>query len=109
MRIQQQHDEEQKQFVNYLLQIGEENEFTYPNIGEDFIKLYDNMVFDKEVELLIFKIFFNIKDNYNNKDIYVNYIKDQAILTIKNEDVNDINKQIIDIFSGKAQEFLLAD
>ena len=40
---------------------------------------------------------------------YIDYIKDRAILTLKNEDADDINEKIINIFPGISQEFLSAD
>ena len=107
MRIQ---DVEQKQFVDYLLQIGEGKENTYTEIGDDIIKLHDDMVFNEEtVELLISNIFDNIDNNYLNNENYINYIKNRAILTLRNDDVDDINEKIINIFPGDAQEFLSAD
>ena len=59
------------------------------------------MVFNEEtIDLLVSNIFDNIDNNYlNNKD-YVDYIKNRAILTLKNDDVDDINKKIVNIFSG---------
>jgi ATP-dependent DNA helicase PIF1 len=113
MRINQQQDEEQKNFVKYLLQIGEGREFIHTDIGEDVVKLPDDMMIinDEKPELLISTVFDNLKNkfsNENDKD-YLNYIKDRAILTTKNEDVDKINEQIIDIFPGDAQEFLSAD
>ena len=107
MRIQ---DNEQKQFVNYLLQIGEGKELVYPEIGEDIIKLQDDITLNNEnVDSLITEIFGNINDNYKDTANYIDYIKDRAILSTKNEDVDDINKQIINMFPGDAQEFLSAD
>lgn len=107
MRIQ---DNEQKQFVDYLLKIGEGKELVYSNIGEDMIKLQDDIILnDQNINSLIFTTFNNIIDKYNNNDNYINYIKDRAILTIKNEDVDDINEQIINLFPGIAHEFLSAD
>ena len=90
MRIQ---DNEQKQFVNYLLQIGEGKELVYPEIGEDIIKLQDDITLNNEnVDSLITEIFGNINDNYKDTTNYIDYIKDQAILSTKNDDINDINK-----------------
>jgi len=108
MRVQ---DNGQNQFVNYLLQVGEGKELVYTNIGEDMIKLQDDIIFNNEdVKSLIFEIFGNINDiNYNDSDNYINFIRNRAILTTKNEDVDEINKQIINMFPGNAQEFLLVD
>ena len=84
MRIQQSQDDEQKQFVDYLLQIGEGKESTHPELGEDIIELPENMIFkDEKIESLISEIFNNINDNFNDQKNYINYIKDRAILTVK--------------------------
>ena len=107
MRVQ---DESQQEFVDYLLQIGEEKEPVYEDIGEDIIKLDDNLVFNNEtLESLISEIFDNLDDNFYYNEDYADYIKDRAILTLKNDDVDDINEQIINAFPGVSQEFLLAD
>jgi hypothetical protein len=107
MRIQ---DAEQQQFVDYLLQIGEGKETTHSYIGEDIIRLDDDMVFNEEtIDLLVSNIFDNIDNNYLNNENYVDYIKNRAILTLKNDDVDDINEKIVNIFPGQAQEFLSAD
>ena len=45
MRVQ---DESQQEFVKYLLKLGEGEEPTYDYIGEDIIKLDDDLVFDDE-------------------------------------------------------------
>jgi len=59
------------------------------------------MILDNDkLESLISKVFYNLDNNYNNNENYINYIKDRAILTIRNEDVDDINEQIINIFPG---------
>ncbi len=57
----------------------------------------------------ISKIFYNLNENYSNDQTYVDYIKDRAIFTLKNKDVDSINEQIINIFLGEAKEFLSAD
>jgi ATP-dependent DNA helicase PIF1 len=68
------------------------------------------MVLDSnEIESLISKTFYNLDANYNDQSNYIDYIKNRAILTTKNEDVDDINEQINNIFPGIAQEFLSAD
>ncbi len=108
MRVQ---DAMQKQFVDYLLKIGEGKETIHENIGEDIIQLPNEIIFDENDTIVSFisKIFYNLNENYSNDQTYVDYIKDRAILTPKNEDVDSINEQIINIFSGEAKEFLSAD
>ena len=51
----------------YLLQIiNEGKELVYPEIGEDMIKLQDDITLNNEnVNSLITEIFGNINDNYN--------------------------------------------
>src|SRR2546429_5449638 len=96
MRIQ---DDEQKQFVDYLLRIGEGKELVHSNVGEDMVKLQNDITLDDDdVKSLISEIFGNINDYDKNTDDYINYIKDRAILTTKNEDVDEINEQIINNF-----------
>ena len=48
---------------------------------------------------------------YKNTANYIDYIKNQAIYLVqkKNDNVNDINKQIINIFLENVQEFLSAN
>src|SRR6266540_7380321 len=108
MRVQ---DAMQKQFVDYLLKIGEGKETIYENIGEDIIQLPNEIIFNENDTIVSFisKIFYNLNENYSNDQTYVDYIKDRAILTPKNEDVDSINEQIINIFPGEAKEFLSAD
>ena len=85
-------------------------EITYTEIGDDIVKLHDDMVFNKEtIELLISNIFDNIDNNYLNNENYINYIKNRVILILKNDNVDDINEKIINIFPEETQEFLSAD
>ncbi len=58
------------------------------------------MILDNDkLELLISKVFYNLDNNYNNNENYINYIKDRVILIIRNENVDNINEHIINIFS----------
>ena len=53
---------------------------------------------DNKLESLISNVFYNLENNYNynsNYINYINYIKNKAILITKNENVDNINKQII--------------
>ena len=98
MRVQ---DESQQEFVKYLLKLGKGEEPTYDYIGEDIIKFDDDLVFDDEnLESLISEVFDNLNDNYYFNEDYADYIKDRVILILKNDDVDDINEKIINIFSG---------
>src|SRR5690349_2955504 len=48
MRVQQQENVEQKNFVDFLLNVGEGKVEVDTNLGDDYIKLPDDIVFDKE-------------------------------------------------------------
>src|SRR6266542_859239 len=91
MRVQ---DAMQKQFVDYLLKIGEGKETIHKNIGEDIIQLPNKIIFDENNTIVFFisKIFYNLNENYANNQTYVDYVKDRAIFTPKNEDVDSINE-----------------
>ena len=96
MRVQ---DEEQKQFVDYLLRIGEGKEPVHGEVGEDMVKLPDEMIInDESVDSLISKVFGDINEKYKSAGNFVDYIKDRAILTSKNEDVDAINERVIKKF-----------
>ena len=61
------------------------------------------MILDNDkLKSLISKVFYNFNNNYNNNKNYINYIKNRVILIIKNENIDNINKQIINIFSKQA-------
>ena len=82
----------------------------YPELGEDIFRLQNDMIFnDEKIESLISEIFYNINDNFNDYGNYINYIKDRAIFTVKNDDVDNINEQIINIFPGESQVYFSAD
>ena len=106
MRVQQQNNIEQKNFVDFLLRVGEGKEPIHLDIGDDIIKLPDDIVLDSEnIKDLISEVFNDINSNYKNND----YLRDRAILTTKNVDVEEINQQILEIIPGENYEFLSAD
>jgi len=43
-----------KQFVDYLLKIGEGKEIVYDNVGKDMIKLPNKIIFDKNISIKLF-------------------------------------------------------
>jgi ATP-dependent DNA helicase PIF1 len=106
MRVQHQYDIEQKKFVDFLLKVGKEEEQVYNDIGEDIIRLPDDIIFDNEnIDELISSIFYNINLNYKDK----NYIRDRVILTTKNMDVEEINQKVLEQIPEEIYEFLSAD
>jgi len=109
MRVQ---NEEQKQFVDYLLRIGEGKKSVYGEVGEDMVKLPDEMIInDESVDSLISEVFGDLNEKYKSADNFVNYIKNRAILTSKNKDVDAINERVIKNFDKDepTHVFLSAD
>ena len=60
---------------------------------------------DENLESLISEVFDNLNDNYNYNEDYANYIKNRAILTLKNDDVDDINEKLLIFFLEKLKNF----
>ncbi len=58
------------------------------------IKLSNKIIFNKNSSIILFisKIFYNLDNNYKNMKIYINYIKNRTIFTLKNEDIDNINE-----------------
>ena len=91
MRIQNQENVEEKNFVDFLLKVGEGKIEVDSDLGNDYIKLPDDIVFDKTTfNELISEIFKDINTKYQTND-YNDYIKDRVILSTKNNDVEEIN------------------
>ena len=98
--------------MDYLLRIGEGKETVHGEVGEDMVKLPDEMIInDESVDSLISKVFGDINEKYESAGNFVNYIKDRAILTSKNEDVDAINERVIKNFNKdeRTHVFLSAD
>ena len=101
MRIQQQDDVEQKNFVDFLLQVGEGKIPVDSDIGEDFIRLPDEIVLDTEnLDNLISEVFNDINLYYQDSD----YIKQRAILSTRNDDVDYINEHILNKLPGSDED-----
>ena len=76
------------------------------------VKLPDEMIInDESVDSLISEVFGDINEKYESADNFVDYIKDRAILTTKNEDVDAINERVIKNFNKDkpTHVFLSAD
>ncbi len=58
------------------------------------IKLSNKIIFNKNSSIILFisKIFYNLDNNYKNMKSYIDYIKNKAILILKNKDVDSINE-----------------
>ena len=64
------------------------------------MKLPDEIIInDESIDSLISKVFGDINEKYKSAGNFVNYIKDRAMLTSKNEDVDAINEKVIKNFN----------
>ncbi|KAL4588886.1 hypothetical protein LXL04_001784 [Taraxacum kok-saghyz] len=84
-------------FSNFLLRVGDGEEAT---VEDNFIRIPDDMAIpyvDKStsVDALISKIFPSLQSNEFDSNFFVS----RAILTTKNENVDDINDHLIESFS----------
>ncbi|XP_024963558.1 uncharacterized protein LOC112503792 [Cynara cardunculus var. scolymus] len=85
-------------FSEFLLRVGDGDEEA---VDESFIRIPDDMTIpytdkDKSKDALIDAIFPSLQINGADSD----YIISRAILSTKNENVDEINDQLIDKFSG---------
>ena len=78
------------ELAEYLLWIGDGVEEVFPEIGEQVIKIASQFLVHY-IEKLISKVFPQIADGYEDKY----YVAHRAILTLKNDNVNRIDAQVM--------------
>ena len=83
-------DPQEVEFSKYLLTIGEETAEVFPAIGEDIIQIPSNFLV-KTLPELVAKVFPDIQNGYRDKY----YVAHRAILTPKNEHVDEINAHTV--------------
>ncbi|CAG8817931.1 10873_t:CDS:1, partial [Gigaspora rosea] len=108
MCLQQMHGPdaaENCEFADYLLRIGESKEPIYPNIGQDYIRLPDDIVLCGDLQELITHTYGDLTTRYNDHQ----YILERAIFTTKNWSVDEINDKILSNFPGEAKTYCSAD
>lgn len=112
--------EENKKYANYLLGIGQGTEQVYPEHGEFAIKIPEEFKSKaKNLKEFVLEIFDGIKDkvkhgmaNQLNKeefDSFKKWMVKRAIICPKNEDVDEVNKIIMDEIDTQAQIYRSAD
>ena len=78
--------------------IGDGRETTYDDIGEDFIRVPDDMLEPSQtLEGLIGKVYGDWGHRHQDKQ----YMSERTILTLKNQDVDRINDMIMQSFPGE--------
>ena len=83
-------DSKEVEFLKYLLHIGQGNAEMFPTIGDDIIKVPSHFLV-KTLPELVEKVFPQIHNAYEDKY----YIAHRALLTPKNEHVDNINAHIM--------------
>ena len=87
-------------FVRWLLNL--ENN-ALPKDADDNITLPPNIVYGGEIEPLISKIYDGIEHHSDE------YFKDRVILSVKNDVVDAINNNVLQLLLGESQTFLAAN
>ncbi|KAL6873859.1 hypothetical protein ACP4OV_013941 [Aristida adscensionis] len=90
-------------FSDYLLRIGNGTE---PTIGDDYVRLPDDIVIsytdtEDSINKLISDVFPSLEDNARSAD----YMSTRAILSTKNEHVDQLNSKMIDKFPGQEKVY----
>ncbi|KAL6847111.1 hypothetical protein ACP4OV_022964 [Aristida adscensionis] len=90
-------------FSDYLLRIGNGTE---PTIGDDYVRLPDDIVIsytdtEDSINKLIADVFLSLEDNARSAD----YMSTRAILSTKNEHVDQLNSKMIDKFPGQEKVY----
>jgi ATP-dependent DNA helicase PIF1 len=102
----------QQDFADYLKRIGDGTETVYPTIGEDFIRIRDDMCCtggaNSTLEHLIQDVYGGLSvlhDFVSRSD----FIVERAILTPLNADVDMLNNKIMSMFSFTNSDGTAAD
>ena len=112
--------EENKQYAKYLLDIGEGKEEIYPEHGEFAIKLPDKLKSkSKSLKEFALEVFDGIKEKVKHGianqlvqedwDNFKKWMVQRAIICPKNEDVEEVNKIIMDEIDTQAHIYRSAD
>ncbi|KAL6896782.1 hypothetical protein ACP4OV_007354 [Aristida adscensionis] len=90
-------------FSDYLLRIGNGTE---PTIGDDYVRLPDDIVIgytdtEDSINKHIVDVFPSLEENARSSD----YMSTRAILSTKNEHVDQLNAKMIDKFPGQEKVY----
>ena len=86
-------------FAELLLRVGDGTETVYPEFGEDYINIPEEMSMPTEKLEDLIKHVYPIGDEAKLRD--PEHIMHRAILTPKNSDVHDINNAVMELFPGE--------
>ena len=96
-------------FADWLLRIGEGREKTYPEMGEEMIKIPDQLQSKaKNLDEFLEEIFPGIKDVVNeglssgfDDDAWMSWITSRAIISPINDDCLEVNEKMIKKIDGQ--------
>ena len=97
-------DMDEVAFSDYLLTLGNGTAQVHNEVGEDMIQIPKEYLVDT-LETMISKVFPRIEEGYADK-YFVSY---HAILTPKNENVDNINEIVMKKFPGEGKTYLSAN
>ena len=97
-RLQGQDQQQQAAFADYLLQVGEGREPTFPDIGQDIVRLEDSMCLpcDSGVSALVQRVYDDMQ-RCSDPD----FLMERSILALRNIDVEGINSYILQRWAGQ--------
>ena len=96
---------EQKEFAEWLLEVGEDRIPTIRGLENNIIRLPNDIILPSQnINDLINFVYSNFTTHFNPQ-----YLVERAILAPKNVDVNNVNTIIMDQFPGEAVEYYSAD
>ncbi|XP_020102972.1 uncharacterized protein LOC109720334 [Ananas comosus] len=99
------------EFSQWVLDIGDGKINSVKLDGEEepsWIKIPDDMLIkasQNSIETIISEIYDNIGENYNNPD----YLRDRAIITPRNESVDEVNNYVLSMVQTEEQLYLSSD
>ena len=90
--------ERQRLFGEYLLKVGDGAEITVDELGDDYIKVPQDMLLPHQTRAgLIDAIYPDLRQRASDTE----YLAQRAILTLKNTDVDSLNEEIIQRMPGE--------
>ena len=97
-RLQGQDQQQQAAFAGYLLRVGEGTEPTFPDIGQDVVRLKDSMCppCNSGVSALMQRVYGDVQ-HCSDPD----FLMERSSLTPRNRDVEDINSYMLHRWSGQ--------
>jgi hypothetical protein len=103
----------QQDFAQLLMRVGDGEERTCPTLGDDVIRIPDHMCCpggkDATVEDLVTAVYGDVGALKGNRPGLGEFLIERAILTPKNDDVDDVNKLVLDKIELRAQDGTVAE